>query len=114
MAAAIAAFVYRDTLLASDIGKLVLIALGFPIAFALYILAEALGEGVVFLLMLVAFKLVTLGLIRTELTGYNEIFPWYGITRDHDGKLVASEGCVYVIGTLAYVTAGIGWYGWYR
>jgi len=113
LAGAIAAFVYRDALLANDLGKLVLIALCFPIAFAMYMLAEALGEGLVFLLVLAAFKVVTLGLIRTEFTSYNKSFPWYGISRDHEGRLVASEGCIYIIGALVYVAAGIAWYLWY-
>ncbi len=112
LAGAIAAYVYRDALLASDLGKLVLVAMCFPIAFAIYMLTEGLGEGVVFLLVLAAFKLVTLGLIRTEFTSQNQTFPWYGIARNHDGKPVASEGCIYVIGTLVYVAAGVAWYLW--
>jgi hypothetical protein len=112
LVAAGAAFVYRDTLAASNLGALALIVLAFPFVVVLYMLAEALGEGVVFLLVLSAFKLVTLGLIRTEFTSYATSFPWYGLVRDQDGRLVASEGCVYIIGFAAYVAAGVGWYLW--
>lgn len=112
LVAATTAFFYRDVLAASDFGNLVLIVLGFPPAFALYMLAEALGEGVVYLLVLAAFKVVTLGLVRTALTSQTLDFPWYGFARDGDGRLVASEACVYTIGFTAYATAGLGCYFW--
>lgn len=108
------AFVYRDALAASNLGALALIVLGFPFVLALYMLAQAVGEGVVFFLVLSAFKIVTLGIIRTEFTSHALSFPWYGLVDDQKGRLVASEGCVYVIGVSAYVVAGVGWYLWYR
>jgi hypothetical protein len=114
LVAAGTAFVYRDALAASNLGALALVVLAFPFVLALYMLAEAVGEGVVFLLVLSAFKLVTLGLIRTEFTSHALSFPWYGFVRDQDGRLVASEGCVYIIGIAVYIGAGVGWHLWYR
>lgn len=109
LAAATAAFIHRDALAATQLGKLALIILGFPLALALYTLAEGLGEGVVFLLMVAAFKVATLGLIRTEFaSSRTPAFPWHGFARDLDGRLVASHGCVYVIGAAVYVAAGVG------
>jgi hypothetical protein len=110
IAAAAVAFVYRHTLLASISGTLALITLCLPVAFALYVLAEGLGEGVASLLLLVAFKVVTLGLIRTEFTAEAMSFPWYGFARTRDLHLVASEGAVAVIGVLVYTAIGVIWY----
>jgi hypothetical protein len=109
---AVAAFICRNTLAESELGKLVLMALGVPLVFVLYMIAEGLGEGVVFLLMVAAFKVVTFGLIRTEFMSQALFFPWYGIARDHDGRLVASEACVYIIGTAVYLAAGASLYFW--
>ena len=49
--------------------------------------------------------MVTLGWVRGE--GINETleFPWYGFTRDADGKPVASSGCCALTGGLALAGA---------
>mgnify|MGYP000072320388 CR=1 FL=1 len=113
LVAAGAAFFYRDDLAASNLGELALIVLALPFALVLYVVAEILGEGVLFLLVMSAFKLVTLGLIRTEFTSYAVSFPWYGLARDQFGRLIASDACVYIIGLTVYVAAGVSWYLWW-
>ncbi len=112
LVAAVVAFVYRGDLAASNLGELALIVLALPFSLVLYVVAETLGEGVVYLLVVSAFKLVTLGLIRTEFTSYAVSFPWYGFARDQFGRLVASDACVYIIGVAVYVTVGVSWYLW--
>lgn len=93
----------------------VLVVLLLPLALGLYLLAEALGEGLIYILLIGAFKVVTIGLIRTEFTAGSLDFAWHGFARTSDGKLVASENAVAIIGVLTYLTAGAVWYfGFYR
>jgi hypothetical protein len=110
--ATVVAFVYRDALKASPMGVVVLLVLAAPVALAIYAAVEALGEGVFYVLVLVAFKVVTLFQIRTEFTSEALAFPWHGFARGREGMLVASEGAIVFIGFMFYVVCGVVAYLW--
>lgn len=111
------AMVYRDALVTRNLEIIAIVVLGLPLALAAYFILETVGqaiiEGILHFLCIAAFKIVTLGQIRTDFTSSGHNFPWYGIKRDHHGRLVAHEGCVVVTGLIVYAMIGLCCYLWY-
>lgn len=107
---ALLAFVLRDELAASMAGTVALVLVFAPAVLVLYFLVHGVGEGLTLLLLAGAFKVVTLGLVRTELTATVLHFPWYGFARSTEGAPVASENAVALIGIATYLVAGVAGY----
>lgn len=101
---------YKDELVASTVGSIALVALFAPAAVVLYVLVHVLGEGAVFLLLLGAFKVVTLGQVRIGFPGADMRFSWCGFARADDGSLVASEDAMALIGIATCAAAGLAGY----
>jgi len=57
--------------------------------------------------------IATLGWVRGEGIDETLKFPWYGFTRDADGKPVASSGFCATTGGLAFATAVIAFLVFY-
>lgn len=108
--ATLLALVFKDELAASTAGIIALVVLLAPAAVCLYVLVHVLGEGAVLLLLLGAFKVVTLGRVRIGFPGAGLQFSWYGFSRADDGSLVASEDAMALIGIATYVAAGLAGY----
>lgn len=102
--------IYKDELAASTVGSIALVALFAPAAVVLYLLVHVLGEGAVLLLLLGAFKVVTLGQVRIGFPGAGMQFSWYGLARADDGSLVASEDAMALIGIATYAAVGLAAY----
>ena len=76
----------------------------------LVLIVRVVVEGGVYVLIGGAFKLFTLFQIDTEWTHPGMSFPWYGLARDSDGRLVASENLmVLVVIAVVMVAAGLAW-----
>ncbi|WP_124460932.1 hypothetical protein [Variovorax sp. KBW07] len=108
--AALLALVYREELAASTLGSIALVALLAPALVTLYVLVHVLGEGAVLLLLLGAFKVVTLGQVRIGFPGAGMQFSWHGFARADDGSVVASENAMALIGIATYAVAGLAAY----
>lgn len=108
--ATLLALVCKDELAASTAGIIALAVLFAPAVLTLYVLVHVLGEGVVLLLLLGAFKVVTLGQVRIEFPGAGLQFPWHGFAHADDGSLVASEDAMALIGVATYAAAGLAGY----
>jgi hypothetical protein len=101
--------VYRHELLDHTVGSIVLGVLALPALFVLYMVVHGIGEGIITLLLWLAFKVVTFGLIGT-FAEPRRGFPWYGLAREEGGGLVASEDAVAVVGLTAYAAVAVGCY----
>ena len=109
-ASALLAYFYRTDLAGSTAGVATLVVIFAPLGLVLYFLAHALGEGTSLLLLLMAFKVVTLGKVRTGLTRPGQSFRWHGFARASDGALVASENAMALVAITAYATVGLALY----
>jgi len=82
----------------------------FPPALLLTLLVRSALEVLLLLLLVAVFKLVTFGQFQTEWRNPNVKFPWYGIARNKEGRLVASEVVVFSVALVALVALGaVGW-----
>jgi len=112
--AALLAYLYRSELAAGTAGTALIVVLCFPPLVALYFLMHLLGEGAVLVVLVMAFKVVTLGRVRTELTVPGLSFPWHGFARAEDGTLVASENAMSLVAISAYAVVGLAIYFVFR
>lgn len=108
--ATLLALVYREELAASTLGSIALVALLAPALVTLYVLVHVLGEGAVLLLLIGAFKVVTLGQVHIGFPGAGMQFSWHGFARADDGSLVASENAMALIGMATYAASGVAAY----
>lgn len=107
IAAAVAAFVFRRELGESPVGIGVLVVLFLPLVLLAWVVAEGLGDGVIQVLIWIAFKVVTLGLVQTELESAPARPLRFGFHRDWDGPLVASHGVVTLIGLAVWAIVAV-------
>ena len=100
---------WQDLAKLSGLQQAVAVLLLAPLAFLLYLLAQAAGEFVLSALAMATFKIVTLGQIGFGDAHLNYRF---GLARDYNGNLVASES--FVIGTamLCWIAIGLAAYRW--
>ena len=76
----------------------------------LYLIAHVLIEGGVLLALVAAFKLVTLGQVKTHFLYPDQIFPWHGFAKNQDGHWVASENAMGFVGFAVYLCLGAAAY----
>lgn len=80
----------------------------------LLLFGEAIGEALMAIVSYITgyalLPLLTLGSVRAERSSDLLSFPWYGVTRDSDGKFVASADATAVLGfVIAGLAVFLGW-----
>ena len=78
-----------------------------PAGIAAHMVLEGVAEVAITGVALLIFKVVTLGFVRTEHFSSATAYSWYGIGRDREGRVVASEGLVALVALT--VAAAVGW-----
>ena len=105
--AAAAVLLAPDSVLAPAWRYALASVLALPVALAAHMLLEGVAEAALTGVAILIFKVVTLGLVRTEYSSSLATYPWYGVARDREGYLVASAGLVATV-ALA-VSAATAW-----